>query len=54
MVLEVCDFAESPVADVTSVGPGAVVDVHVGLEVPGRGETLLAEVTLVGLDLKKK
>ena len=31
MVPEVCDLAESPVANVTSVWPRPVVDVHVGL-----------------------
>lgn len=54
MIFEVCDFAESPIADVASVGPAAVVDVHVGLQVAGGGKTLLTELTLVGLVLKGK
>ena len=54
MVFEIGDFAESPVADVAAVGPGPVVDVHVGLEVAGRRETLLAQLALMWLVLENK
>ena len=52
MVPEVCDLAESPVADVAAMRPRPVVHVHVGLEVSGRGERLLAELTFVRLLLR--
>lgn len=54
MVLEIRVFAETAVADVTLEGPGAVMDVHVRLEVSGRGEGLGAQTALVRLLLKQK
>ncbi len=54
MVLEVGDLAEPAVADRAPVRPGAVVDVHVRLEVARGGEGLLAQLALVGLLLLKE
>lgn len=51
VVLEVGVFAEASVADVTLEGPGAVVDVHVGLEISGGWERLRAQTALVRLFL---
>lgn len=52
MVLEVRLLAESPVADVTAVRPGAVVHVHMRAQVPGGREGLVAKAAFVGLILE--
>ena len=54
VVLEVGEFAEAPSARLAVVGPGPVVDVHVGAEVAGGREGLLAHGALVGLLLEIK
>ena len=54
MVLEVGLLREPAAAHVTLEGPGAVVDVHVALEVAGSREGLGAQLALVRLLLKYK
>ena len=40
MVLQVCLFAEAPVTHLALIWPGAVVDVHVTLQIAGRRKGL--------------
>ena len=54
VVFQVRLFTEPPVAYVTSVGPGTIMDVHVGSKVPGGREWLGAQLTLMGLVLQNK
>jgi len=52
VVLQVRLLAEAAVADVTAVGPGAAVDVHMRAEIAGRRERLGALRALVRLLLQ--
>jgi hypothetical protein len=52
MILEVCLFAESAVADVALVRPRSTMYVHVTFEVARCRKRLRAQQTLVGFLLK--
>lgn len=54
VVFQVGLLAESPVTNVALERPGAVMDVHMAAEVPGGGEGLGAQRTLVGLLLQRE
>ena len=54
MVFQVGLLAESSVTNITFVRPGAVVNVHVTLQIPGGGERLRTQVTLMWLLLENK
>lgn len=54
MVLQIRLFAEPPIAHVTSIGPGPIVDIHVGAQIPRGWERFGAQLAFVWLILEWK